>query len=449
MRYILAAVLTALFLIAGARAQPATSGAGISITPPPGVPSPGVPSSGGTFTGHVQFNGLDVLSKVAYAARLNNPRVNPVMASPPAISSSASHNAALTLQITPTTAASGTTPGGTSVNSYGGVQTSDGVGCFKYPVNTVNGTFSQAIWRVETIADAVKVEYKIIDISSTGVVNFIVNGQYVSYTITTPGISGIAYVTLDFTNAGGRQPRDIIMEAYNSDYCGVAIGPTETISKPQGTVLKAFIAGDSMSSNGGATPIFTVWPQQFCDMLGIRDCRNGSVGGRGIITTLFGANCAQTVSDIVAAAPDIIILACGRDDVGAVTAPQEQAAALAWFQAVRAQASLATKPIIVMQTYGLLSLASTQPIETAIDAAVTQMADPLIFALPDVNNAAGPMITGTGCIGTTTGAGNSDIYTNSDCIHFNSSSYGNSPASGHYFVAAKWADYFMQKVILP
>lgn len=401
------------------------------------------------YIGHVQVNGLDIISKIAAAARINNPRVNPVMTSPPAISSSSSHNSALSLQVTPVTTASGTTPGGSSINTYGGVLTSDGVGCYKFPVNTVNGVFSEAVWRVETLADSAKLEFKIVDISGSGIVNFIVNGQYVSYTVTTPSISGYAYVTLDFTSAGGRQPRDIIMEAYNSDFCQVAIAPTETISRPQGTVLTAVVQGDSMSSGGGATPIFATWTYQFCDMMGIRDCRNASVGGRGIVTSAFGANCAQTVSDLVAATPAIIVLACGRDDVGSVTPTAEQAAALAWFQSVRAQSTLAKVPIVVLQTYGVLGLSSTQPIEAAIDAAAAAMNDPLIFVLKDVNSPDGPIITGTGYIGNTTGAGNSDIYTNADGIHYNAAGYGNSPESGHFFVATKFADKFMQSVTVP
>ena len=439
------ALLLALLLPWVAQAQiPGT--APITITPPPGVPA-----SGGTFTGHVQLNALDVIAKQAYAARLNNPRVNPVMASPPAVSVSSSHNGALTNITTITTAASSTVAGNSAFNYYGGAPTSDGAGGFKFPSTTVSGVLSAYVWRLEVVADSAKFEYKFNCISATiSVMNWTVNGQYISQSVFVCGNTGIQYVTVDFTNVGGRATRNVILEAQNTDFLQMALGPTETLSKPLGTVQRVAIVGDSITASGGMLWNFMGYAQILPDMLGIRDVWNLGVGGTGIIATGGQLACPARVSDLVAASPNIIILACGRNDTGS-SAAAVTAALLAWLQNIRAQAVLVKVPIIVFATWGNTALATEQATETAMQSAVTTFNDPLTYFIPMANAAAGPAFYGTGCQGATTGAGNSDIYIYTDCVHPSGQNYGPVPesGSGHWFFANWLANAIMQQVLIP
>lgn len=448
----------ALLLTAAAALADITGGGGPGVG---GNTGPGVGScaSGCTLTGpmtlqqHLTSSALDIIAKGAIAARFNNPRVNPVMTYPPAISSSSSHNAALTTQVSYNTTQSGVTPGASSFNFYGGAMTSDGVGGVKFLSTTVSGVLSQYVWRLETIADSTKMEFEVICITGTCGLNFIINGQYVSQTVTAPGISGVAYVTVDFTSAGGRATRDITMEASNADFIKMSVGPTETISKPQGTVERVAIVGDSITASGGMLYTFMGYAQILPDMLGIRDVWNLGVGGTGIIATGGQLACPARVSDLVAATPNIIFLACGRNDTVS-SASAVTAAMLAWLQNIRAQPSLAKVPIVVFATWGNTALATEQTTETAMQSAVaTQQAagDNLVFFVPMANAAAGPAFTGTGCQGATTGSGNSDIYIYTDCVHPSGQNYGPSPesGSGHWFLANWLANAIMQQVLVP
>jgi lysophospholipase L1-like esterase len=334
-------------------------------------------------------------------------------------------------------------------NFYGGLPTSDGVGCVKFPSSTVNNVYSPYVARVEVSTDAAKVQFKILDISGVAELNFIVNGRYVSGSVTTPGIGGFAYVTLDFTNAGGRAIRDIVMESQGADFCALSVGPTESMNKPAGTVLRLAVVGDSFTASGGMNPLFVGYVQILGDLLGIRDVWNLGVGGTGILTTGGQLTCPQRLSDLVAAAPNIILLACGHNDQS--NSPTAvQAGMLAWLQAIRAQPVLANVPIIVAPLWGNSSPSTAQATETAMQAAVTAFNDPLVYFIRDANDPNGPKMTGTGCQASPSGTGNSDVYISAaDCIHPYQANYGSQPEGGHWFYAQKLADQIMAQVLIP
>jgi lysophospholipase L1-like esterase len=65
-------------------------------------------------------------------------------------------------------------------------------------------------------------------------------------------------------------------------------------------------------------------------------------------------------------------------------------------------------------------------------AAVAAFADPLMYFVPEVTNAAGPWFTGTGSTAGAAGNGNCDVYISSDAIHPND--------AGHAFLAGRLAD---------
>jgi lysophospholipase L1-like esterase len=384
--------------------------------------------------GDTQSVAIQQIARTAAASLLNNPRDNPIMAEPPAITSSASVTSALSNITTWNAASAGV------FNFYGGVPTSDGAGGMKALSATVSSTFAQYICRVHTVADCLKIQFKFNDISNTGTVNFIIDGQYVSATPVTPGFSGITYTILDFTDAGGRAVRNIVMEMNNCDFISASVLPTETLNKPGGVVRSVFAVGDSITASGGMTTVFNGYFQVLCDILGVQNAINGGVGGTGFLAAGGQLTFRGRVADMVACNPDVILIAGGHNDTGS-TAAAITTEVLAYLTAIRAQRVLANTPIIFLGVInGLLTLALTQPVETAIAAAITAFNDPSVIFVPLVNDPSGPIFTGTGYSGHTASDGNFDIYGHSDAVHPND--------AGHNFLARRIADRLMTQVLV-
>lgn len=97
-----------------------------------------------------------------------------------------------------------------------------------------------------------------------------------------------------------------------------------------------------------------------------------------------------------------------------------QANALAGLRSARAQ--YPDTPILVFGCMAGSTGPSTGPLsatasEQAVQAAVAQAADPLTVFVPVSTDVAGPWVSGTGKIGTTTGIGNADRVVTNDGIH--------------------------------
>ena len=376
---------------------------------------------------------LRTMASNAARARLNNPRINPAMTAPPTITATA------TVPARNTNTWGNVAPKVSAFNFYGGVPTMNGANYLQFNCVTVNGGYNPFLFRVETVVDAAQVTFSLQSIANAGTVRFIVDGQYVS--LTPLNVTTDWNLTLDFTTAGGRAVRSIIMEGNGSIAFGaVSVSATETISKPQGVAQRMIVVGDSFGAAGGATSSFNGFPHVLADLLGIRDVWNSGVGGTGYLnnggtqTTFRGR-----LSDLVTAAPDVILIVGGHND-GASTPTQLQAEVTAYLAAIRAEPTLVETPVIVSGVNGAnIPLAQTQPLEDAINVAVFSMADPLIFFMPDVTNPAGPYMTGTGNIGAPTGFGNCDIYIDVDTVHPND--------AGHDFFATMLADN-IQRVVL-
>jgi lysophospholipase L1-like esterase len=75
-----------------------------------------------------------------------------------------------------------------------------------------------------------------------------------------------------------------------------------------------------------------------------------------------------------------------------------------------------------------------------MSTAMTSFGDPLMFFHSNATNPNGPMFTGTGFAGATTGSGNCDVYIISDGIHPND--------AGHAYMASWLAD-AITNVVLP
>jgi lysophospholipase L1-like esterase len=369
--------------------------------------------------------GVASMSRSAGLAQLSNPRTNPIMATPPAITQSATINATLTRTVNWNDATASV------YNFYGGKPTADIATFCTFNCVTINGGQNAFVWRAEAMVDAIKVQFTVFNYGGTHC-RFLVNDQYVAATQTTVANSATSYITLDFTAAGGRAVRKIALEGENAlVFQCFSVLPTESLTKPGGTVTRMFVVSDSFGAGGGATERFKAFPQVLGDLLGMRDLWNNGVSGTGYLNPGAGQlTFRQRLSDMVTAAPDIVLIVGGHNDTGPAAL---QAEILTYLTAIRAQSVLSGIPVIVAGVNGAnQATATTIPLENAMAAAVTAFADPLMYFVPEVTNAAGPWFTGTGSTAGAAGNGNCDVYISSDAIHPND--------AGHAFLAGRLAD---------
>jgi lysophospholipase L1-like esterase len=379
-----------------------------------------------------QLGAMPVMIAAATQARTGNPNLNPVMTSPPVITDNAAATGTLTNVYSITTTTKGV------FNQYGGVPTDDGNGFYQYNSFTFSGAFSPFISRIEISADAAMVEFFLLNMG-LGIVRFIVNGQYVSKTPLSLG-SSARHVRLDFTTVGGRAKRTITVEAQKFvHFNAVSVGATETVTRASGKPPRMYVVGDSYTQAAGASIDLNCYAAILPDLLGIKDVWNGGVGGTGFLATSGGTQLTfrQRLSDLVTAAPDLLLICGGLNDMGATPAALS-AEVTAYLSAIRATPALASIPIVLTLNAGNTALATSQPRETAMSSAMAAFGDPMMFFIPNVNDLNGPCFTGTGHVGATTGSGNCDVYIGSDGIHPND--------AGHAYMAAWIAD-AMRRVV--
>jgi lysophospholipase L1-like esterase len=385
---------------------------------------------------------LAVITRDAARARTNNPRVNAVLTPAPTITVSASHDATLTTIYGWNGGAFGfgagpiyDPPSGNGPFNYsGGLPTTAAWGAVDFPsVHYQAGDYEPVIKRMETKADAIKVEFQLfVQSASQSQFRVIVDGQYVSLTPT--GFSGTAffYVVLDFTAAGGRKVRNIIIEGYQIQFgSALAVGPTATLQKPGGPVKKMYVLGDSFLV-GTLTTILNSLTGVLADYLGIKNVWNGGVPGTGYLATTPPAFTGrQRIPDIVDCAPDLLLILLGYNDVSlSVTALQAEVALT--LRTIRAQPVLANMPIICCPFGGSHATALSGPTEAAIQAGVADARVPFSYFIPTVNGPNGPWMTGTGNTGAPAGNGNCDLYISTDNVHPND--------AGHAYLAARLYD---------
>lgn len=374
---------------------------------------------------------LVAMARPALLARTNNPRINPVMTTPPTVTTGTAAVAGLTnvwVGYPPTRT--------DAFNFFGGVPVQDGVGYYQFNTTTVNGSPAPAQCRIETVADSIKLAYRVLNPGGC-VARFVINNQYVSMTpLAIP--SGEIYITLDFTSAGGRAIRTVAMET-DSHLQSLSTSPTETLTKPGGRQIRMFVTGDSFTSGGGASNSLNSFPHVLADLLGIRDLWNNGVGGTGYLTVGGQTTFRQRLSDMVVAAPDVVMIVGGHNDTG-FPGGAVQTEVRTYLTAIRSWEVLRTVPLIITGSVGAnQALTMSQPVEREIGNAVASMKDPLIFFLPDVTNTAGPYFTGTGNTSAPTGSGNCDVYIGNDTIHPND--------LGHVYLARCLAEDIMRLVL--
>lgn len=191
-----------------------------------------------------------------------------------------------------------------------------------------------------------------------------------------------SFHTFDFAAAGGRRPRHIDLEfGRTATFRGLRVNTLDQVwaSSAVDSVRAVWIS-DSLFAGSAYGPFTQSVPQIGGAKLGWRDNWNLSIGGTGWVNP--GASSyltfGQRVPQALALNPDVWVFAGSINDV-TYTAAQVTAAALSAFQAIRAGGSQA--PVIVFGLWSVDTAGRTQAqmaaTEAAVQAAVTQFADPL------------------------------------------------------------------------
>lgn len=356
------------------------------------------------------------LRTLASGASQNNPHYNSVMASPPTITTGS------------------TLPGGQTNgrlrNAYptffqesGGTWTPLGTHYTNGFIWTTGGNLGQSNgsegswWRNRILAYANKVTFRLIGSSVN--YRYIVNGQYVSIAGTTPSTSNNnadEYETLDFTSAGGLALREITVEGQqNNGFQGVYVGATENVFEASPPLVRSVSLGDSYVFGSQATALGDGIDAVMADYLGLGCHTNSGSGGTGWATGGSAYNFLQRVQNgdiaLCGGVPDVIFLNGSVNDKNS-TGSTITSNVLAALQSIRATYPKAVIivfgvwPANVAQT-GSLSVSAN---EAAVQAGVAAFVDPLTFFIPINGAVGGPLLTGLGWVGGTTGSGTADTW---------------------------------------
>jgi hypothetical protein len=360
-------------------------------------------------------NGAEVsrLRNSALRSQKNNPRYNPVMASPPTVSDSTTITSGFTNSYRYSNAKG-------AVFSYGGGGQATLFGVYRqFPCIKIDTAPTHFVWKAKAEVDADIVLIGVYHWQAAGY-RFVVDGQYVTLTPRIPaGNNALNYIKLDFTSAGGKRKRTITIEGHGGNaFDGFYTTTIDGVYRSGDEALRGILLGDSMSGNGGITSNFDGLGNYAFDALGVFDGRSSGVGSTGYIANSTGTQptFVQRIGDLTGPAPDIGIIAGGFNDTS-YPSQDRQSAVLSTLQAARAAEATKYIPLFVTEPFAESSPFSTS---TDIATAVAAMADDRIRLIRCNSDPAGAWFTGTGTVESPNGTGNADLYrNNSDLIHRN------------------------------
>jgi len=254
---------------------------------------------------------------------------------------------------------------------------------------------------------------------SNGGFQILVDGQLLyPGAIQSTGKAPNMFLTVDFTNAGGRKARTISVFSLGGGqgFYGVYVDPASTVSAPPAITSRACVFGDSYTAGGGSgdygmpvAPLDT-WPNRALrGVLGFDDVWSFAVGGTGYLaaTANLGAILANSGNQANIATCTLIVVNEGTNDQAQYTPAQIQAAVTTDLQTLRSL--VPTAPIVVTGIWGGASGPSALLIaaEQAIQAGVEAVGDSNTYFVP-ISTATPPWMTGTGTVAAPNGTGNAD-----------------------------------------
>lgn len=385
-----------------------------------------------------QLETVDRLLDFIDPALDSNPYSRPAMTTPPTITVSGTSDATLTS--IPLAAAGVLTSAALSqVAWYGGAPTAILTTYVSLPVASIypqttgnigSGMLDKNQWAsaMEFVTDSDKVQL-VLYLSSAVKVMFQVDGQYTDFA-GTAGNNAANIDTVFTLQFASRKPRRIrvLLPNLPSKGCTLAksikVTPTCNIWKPaQSEVIKVFWAGDSYSEGtNGAASIYPIpnaaWPVLTCELLGLRDCRQVSVGSCGYLSDNAGARSKlrdQMTRWGAQGTPDLIVFANGYNDSSYDPYALQNEVL---YDLRLARTMYPNAPIVVLgcQAGAGGPNVAQQKAEAAIAAAVAQLNDRIVKFVP-VSTDTPTWLNGTGKVGATNLSGNSDVYVDPDGTH--------------------------------
>lgn len=284
-------------------------------------------------------------------------------------------------------------------------------------------------FRVDFEADCSQIE--ILAKSEGQAVTILVDGQLIGDPIDLGSTGLTTGIPLTFSGRGVR--RITVITRY---FWGVMLGPNDTIwrsAAPLGP--RVIVIGDSFTDGTGVTiaPGLNGYSAQLGFLRGWEDVWASGVGGTGYLQADSGnVNYRDRLqADVVSRAPDIVIVTGGINDHANFSASAIQTEAALLFAAIRAGLPNAHLVVILPFWKDGSPVESIVNTKIAIRTAATGVADAVIDPIGvDVSGAnTSGWITGTGRVGSTTGAGNADLYTSTDGTHPSS--------AGHRYLAGR------------
>jgi lysophospholipase L1-like esterase len=310
------------------------------------------------------------------------------------------------------------------VNIYGGIprlRNTNGINSYQ------NGTVADTAANenpplfVEWITDAPVLEWGAFGgaTGSSVCYRLKIDGQYVNVTPQAgPGSTGGKHRYK--VDNGSRAIRRYVLELSNIEFCGIDIGPTDSIWAPvKDKALRALFVTDSYGEGTGGNPL-TSWQYTTSRLLGWTDVWSAPEGGTGYLNagpagrkTFFD----RLATDVYPYAPEVLVIAGGINDTVSNNAGWTLASGLLEKAARTLYSEIAknlpnTRLYVVNTWYPLAPVyAPIEDAHLAIVSAATNNSN--VTALINPRG----WITGTGKVGSTTGSGNADLFTTSDSIH--------------------------------
>jgi len=154
--------------------------------------------------------------------------------------------------------------------------------------------------------------------------NVIVNGQYISSNVIECSYytGGLQACQLDFTNVGGRKPRQITIEATsNTAIRQIAVGPSDSLAYPATRDnFGVAVVGSSLSTATNASDASHGWSNIFRYLVGLPDNASFAIGGTGLINPGSASNyITHVLGDLIRytafrGAPKIILIEAPIND---------------------------------------------------------------------------------------------------------------------------------------
>lgn len=342
------------------------------------------------------------LRRLARNADATNPIIRGAMASPPTLTSSATHITALSVFV----------PRSTNLFRYIGANQASGV----FTTSAQGGT---SAWAVEFDTDAPKFEIWANCgggcPGGVGSSRLFVDGWAVSLSpLAMP--QGNPFSLVDFTSAGGRKMRHFRFEtgSASTTFTGLQVAPYDTVAAaPVADSVRAIFAGDSITAGTGASYFSGAYVHTAAKFLGWDDPWASGAAGTGYLAPGTSVPLASRLSaDVVANHPDVVVFPMGVNDVPYSTPTAIQAAAAAVFTTARA--ALPNAFFVVVGPWGRTdqTSAAQQAVSTAIKSGLLQADAAGVAAGRScfVETIATNWLTGTGSDTAPAGNGNADYY---------------------------------------